>query len=526
MFPVYIPPHWTNNRFAVYQESIDVPGALHAWRKPPTFKPVAEKGSWTTYRLTQFHGILIWLESSGTSKNAMYDRHMRRKLYFETVDEDTMLGVVLPQVHGMPVPPFFFMSRSNYGLIPQRPSIWMYPTQRAPASDVTAVLALPSAQLLSTKPQTFINQLNHVVDDDEDEDWDASEHLRRPLLHECPTNVLTVEGEFAEVPKTALDLRNIVMDRFSCANRPVQILAIAQDANRYWILCASTTDTVFAFGIVGDLLKDEANIRFQTNESFTDFFNQASNRWKSDELDWGPASGSTDTQSTHSPNLPKAHPAITAENMTENLGCRTVDNTEAGDIHSSHNEDITLPDLGGLDLWHDYSQYGGEDLNHWFPDSAQGHSNAVVNESSSNFAVSSDSMVLDPHHRFISELNHSPPPTFDSPRASSQASEPMDLETRPSSPIGQISCSLAPNALTDDPKVSFGECVAEQLHRSGMADDLHLSCDGTHENLNFVNVAVDGREGHASPRSDVSSLTDLDEDKEEGKCQLLTINRS
>ncbi|KAK7049018.1 hypothetical protein R3P38DRAFT_3175265 [Favolaschia claudopus] len=191
----------------------------------------------------------------------MYDRHMRRNLGFHTLDGDTMTGVVHPQMYGMPVPAFIFMDRTKHSFVPVMASSWMYPEKVASVKQPPSVLPHPSPQVLSVKPQNFINGLNR----DAENSPTKSEGLRHPFLHERPTNVVTVMGDLRRHTETAGALWDKI-NKHPVGRKP-SILAIARMAKVCWILCPTTTDAIVAVGIFGLLLKDDALIRFETNQA-------------------------------------------------------------------------------------------------------------------------------------------------------------------------------------------------------------------------------------------------------------------
>ncbi|KAK7024135.1 hypothetical protein R3P38DRAFT_2779680 [Favolaschia claudopus] len=272
MFPLYIPPQWNQNCYGVIRKTVDIPGAAHPWYRPPEFKAAASTGGWKTYRLTQFHGLLIWLESSGDSQNVMYDRHKNRKLCFEGMDEDTLTGVVHPQLYGRITA--LSRVRLRVGCTTENVHLLSTPLQRSRSVSTT----------VGGEPSDFLHRFNRPVNEDEDEDWETAEDLRRPLAHERPTNVLMINGDFVDAQETAANVWSTVMEQ-SATPKP-RILAIARATKLCMILCPTIQEAIIAVGIIGDLLKDEAAIRFETNQGFTDFFNQTCNRWKASDFVW------------------------------------------------------------------------------------------------------------------------------------------------------------------------------------------------------------------------------------------------
>ncbi|KAK7030796.1 hypothetical protein R3P38DRAFT_2775070 [Favolaschia claudopus] len=448
----------------------------------------------------------------------MYDRHMRRRLCFERMDGETVAGVVLPPLHGMPVPEFIFMARSNHCLIPQKPSTWMYIKEDAPKLDVGSTFSDPAPHLLAKNYESFLDLFNGS-DDSDDEDWEVAEDLRRPLPHERPTNVLSIDGDFVDIQETAAHLWLTILDR-SATPKP-QILAIGRRAKSCWFLFPKATDAVVAVGVVGDLLQDEASIRFETNEGFTDFFNNTSDRWKADDLIWEPIRDRTDHEDNAASQSPYLSSAIVHDNALsgdQNLSCvadsetsnaPTVTKGTSGDssltttVHDGH-QDLHISQSQDADVI--VSTSANEPAT---PNDSQNAVNTSV-DCSANATQSEDTnqeesslnqgllftSILGPRRRFVSDLNHSPVPLVQHP--SSDSGESMDIETPPATHVEASTLDLSPNIML--PEIDLDEWHSHSFMEIDQLPEDQLPPDN---------------EGMPSPTSDLSELTDLPQDQED-----------
>ncbi|KAK7025103.1 hypothetical protein R3P38DRAFT_2779036 [Favolaschia claudopus] len=142
--------------------------------------------------------------------------------------------------------------------------------------------SVPSADALRTPPPNpFQAMVQNYGDDSEDEEAgseaDEDLHLRTPL-----------HGKLRDLPQAlSLIARDISSNIHEIAYREVRPIAMARNSESLSVMFATTTDALYALGVLDRYLDPLATVRFESPHSFAESFN-AGERWKDPDLDWSP----------------------------------------------------------------------------------------------------------------------------------------------------------------------------------------------------------------------------------------------